>query len=334
VKMGLLIENPRTASAIALRCFNSVFKIAVIIESNRRSNTLPIVNRAAGKPTLGQQGKSGSLWKEIRPHLSELAMWSAAAELIPQAILQDFARAAGPVVTVCGITGESAHQAVFLLGQAALIPFLGAVEELRVIPSFTDGGTLHKAAMIFGRSAIAEFFRTNGIECPVGGEAPGISDAVVEGVEEILSADIQLIAEHLAFVSPLADERGGEFLFILAKLNQEFSDATKHQAGTKGTEATEEWPMRGGEDSVQPKTAAGASMVLTPLQQKIMAALDGKSLKKQPLANVVCEGEGSRLYRPGGINELKAAGLVAHAKGVGYFRRDAAPPGLIVRTAN
>ena len=67
--------------------------------------------------------------------------------------------------------------------------------------------------------------------------------------------------------------------------------------------------------------------MLTPLQQRIRAALDGHALKKQPLANVVSAGEGTRLYKRGGIKELVAAGLVARAKGIGYYRPDAPPRG-------
>ncbi len=72
------------------------------------------------------------------------------------------------------------------------------------------------------------------------------------------------------------------------------------------------------------------TITLSPLQQNILTALDGKALKKQQLADVVCAGEGSRLYRPGGIKDLKDAGLVAHKNGVGFYRPDAPPDGLVV----
>jgi len=65
--------------------------------------------------------------------------------------------------------------------------------------------------------------------------------------------------------------------------------------------------------------------VPTPLQSAILDALDGKAMKKQALADEVCGGEGTRLYRKGGINELREIGRVDHKHGVGYFRPDAPP---------
>jgi hypothetical protein len=80
------------------------------------------------------------------------------------------------------------------------------------------------------------------------------------------------------------------------------------------------------------ETIAGPceTITLAPLQQRIIATLNHKALKKQPLADVVCAGEGTRLYKPGGIKELVAVGLVAHANGVGYYRPDAPPQNLVV----
>jgi len=63
----------------------------------------------------------------------------------------------------------------------------------------------------------------------------------------------------------------------------------------------------------------------TPLQAAILGALDGKAMKKQALADEVCAGEGTRLYRKGGIKELRDIGRVDHKDGVGYFRPDAPP---------
>jgi hypothetical protein len=77
--------------------------------------------------------------------------------------------------------------------------------------------------------------------------------------------------------------------------------------------------------------AALPKLVLSLLQQAIFAALNGKALKKQPLADEVSGGEGTRLYRKDGIKELIAAGLVAKKNGIGYYRPDAPPPGLVIR---
>lgn len=68
------------------------------------------------------------------------------------------------------------------------------------------------------------------------------------------------------------------------------------------------------------------SFVPTDLQRAILRCLDGKALKVQAIATTVCNGERTRLYKPGGIKELKDAGLVDHKHQVGYFRPDAPPP--------
>ena len=47
-----------------------------------------------------------------------------------------------------------------------------------------------------------------------------------------------------------------------------------------------------------------------PLQDAILKALDGQALKKQALADKVCKGEGTVLYRSGGLKELRDRGLV------------------------
>jgi hypothetical protein len=74
-------------------------------------------------------------------------------------------------------------------------------------------------------------------------------------------------------------------------------------------------------------TAASSKRVFvpTPRQKAILKALDGRSLKKQQLANEACEGEGTRLYRKGGIHELRSLGLVEHKPGIGYYRPDRPP---------
>lgn len=60
-------------------------------------------------------------------------------------------------------------------------------------------------------------------------------------------------------------------------------------------------------------------------QCAILKALDGCALKKQPLADKVCKGEGSVLYRKDGLKELRAAGLVAHKNRLGFYRPDRPP---------
>jgi hypothetical protein len=69
--------------------------------------------------------------------------------------------------------------------------------------------------------------------------------------------------------------------------------------------------------------------VPTPLQKQILDRLKGRSLTKDSLAEA-CRCDGSRLYRPGGLSELMARGLVRNKRGVGYFRPDDPPPGSIV----
>lgn len=87
--------------------------------------------------------------------------------------------------------------------------------------------------------------------------------------------------------------------------------------------------------NVEPRKAAisdvlDEKLVASLLQQGILDALNGRAMKKQQLADAICGGEGTRLYRKGGIKELMEAGLVARKSGVGYFRPDAPPDGLIV----
>ncbi|HBO43596.1 MAG TPA: hypothetical protein DD670_06640 [Planctomycetaceae bacterium] len=68
------------------------------------------------------------------------------------------------------------------------------------------------------------------------------------------------------------------------------------------------------------------------LQKAILKALDGRALKKMALAAEVCGGEanGNLLYRPGGMKELREAGLVQNKRSVGFFRPDAPPPDAIL----
>ena len=73
-------------------------------------------------------------------------------------------------------------------------------------------------------------------------------------------------------------------------------------------------------------------LILRPLQREILKALTGRALKKMALAAKVCGGEanGNILYRPGGIKELMARGIVKWESGVGFYRPDAPPPDAIV----
>lgn len=75
-----------------------------------------------------------------------------------------------------------------------------------------------------------------------------------------------------------------------------------------------------------PATATGV-FVPTAFQSSILKALQGRALKKMPLAAMVCGGEenGNLLYRPGGIVELRQCGLVDHKHGVGFYRPDSPP---------
>lgn len=65
--------------------------------------------------------------------------------------------------------------------------------------------------------------------------------------------------------------------------------------------------------------------VPTPLQRAILDALNGQALKKDALAKAVCGGDDSRLYKAGGLKELRERGLIEHKHGVGYYRPDAPP---------
>lgn len=67
------------------------------------------------------------------------------------------------------------------------------------------------------------------------------------------------------------------------------------------------------------------AFVPTPIQEAILKALDGRGMKKQALADIVCNGHGSRLYRSGGIGELKSREMVLNKRGVGYYRPDRPP---------
>ncbi len=72
--------------------------------------------------------------------------------------------------------------------------------------------------------------------------------------------------------------------------------------------------------------APSEAFVPNDFQREILNALDGRALKKQALAIEVCAGEGSRLYRPGGIKELMNGGHVVNKRRLGYYRPDRPPP--------
>lgn len=67
------------------------------------------------------------------------------------------------------------------------------------------------------------------------------------------------------------------------------------------------------------------SFVPNEFQREILTALQGRALKVEALAIKVCGGDKSRLYKPGGIKELKDAGLVDKKPRLGYFRPDSPP---------
>jgi len=82
------------------------------------------------------------------------------------------------------------------------------------------------------------------------------------------------------------------------------------------------------EAQVPTGSVAPELFVPTPLQERILAALDGRALQTKALAKAsACEE--TKLFKPGGVSELKEVGLVAHKDGVGYFRPDKPPAGAL-----
>jgi hypothetical protein len=77
--------------------------------------------------------------------------------------------------------------------------------------------------------------------------------------------------------------------------------------------------------STPPPAEHTGTFVMTPLQTRIYEAIDGVALKRNGLAQKACSGEGSRLYKRGGIKELMAVGLVKNMPGLGYYRPNAPP---------
>lgn len=75
-----------------------------------------------------------------------------------------------------------------------------------------------------------------------------------------------------------------------------------------------------------PAPAAQDAFIPTPFQRGILAALNGQALRTDALGAAV--GDRSRLYKRGGLKELRDRGLVAHHVRLGFYRPDALPPGL------
>lgn len=69
---------------------------------------------------------------------------------------------------------------------------------------------------------------------------------------------------------------------------------------------------------------------LTMLQHKILAVLHNAALKVEALAEK-CSVDASRLYKPGGIKELRIRNLVQHKRQVGFYRPDAPPKQLMLQ---
>jgi hypothetical protein len=64
---------------------------------------------------------------------------------------------------------------------------------------------------------------------------------------------------------------------------------------------------------------------LTTLQKSILAALDGKALGVEDLADECTAGDTSALYKAGLTKILAKTGRVMHKRGIGYFRPDRPP---------
>jgi hypothetical protein len=64
---------------------------------------------------------------------------------------------------------------------------------------------------------------------------------------------------------------------------------------------------------------------LTPMQRAIMKALDGRALKADALAKEVAGGDRRRLYKKGGIKELRENDRVVNKRPLGYYRPDRPP---------
>ena len=121
-------------------------------------------------------------------------------------------------------------------------------------------------------------------------------------------------------------------IYEIQKLRQTTA-AAEVDADTETAEDREDLPVVTDgppEPSSGSPPAASGPFIPTPLQKAILAALAGQVLEKQALADLICKGEGTVLYREGGIKELRALGLVEHKRRIGYFRPDAPPEDAIM----
>lgn len=73
--------------------------------------------------------------------------------------------------------------------------------------------------------------------------------------------------------------------------------------------------------------SSGEQFIPSEFQAAILAALEGKALRSDPLGDVVDDRR--RLFRhPGGLKELQERGLVCRHSRLGYYRPDAPPEAL------
>lgn len=68
-----------------------------------------------------------------------------------------------------------------------------------------------------------------------------------------------------------------------------------------------------------------ASLVLQKFQRSILRALKHRALSHKELAATVSRGDEKRLRKKNGLPELLECSLVAHKRGLGYYRPDAMP---------
>jgi len=71
----------------------------------------------------------------------------------------------------------------------------------------------------------------------------------------------------------------------------------------------------------------GEPVVPTAYQQAILDALEGRALRTDALAAAL-GGDRRRLFRAGGLSELREQGLVSHHARLGFYREDV-PPGEV-----
>lgn len=132
-------------------------------------------------------------------------------------------------------------------------------------------------------------------------------------------------AEQFAkFPPPTGESR----LRLWVQSKQELCRAVDRRLVTKRVYPGDEKPLSENEVAILRLGTRTRVFVPTLLQVSILKALDGRVLKKEPLAEQ-CQVDPSRLYRPGGIKELMKLGKVIKKQGRGYFRPDAPPAGAI-----